>query len=168
MITGRMWKRRRGAGHSVSEEKQSVRERRTPARPFSASASNRHQLDQFDEGTRIKRVNTLLLPGATLEEDIRAINDGEGYWLGNNRWEINDRIYVHKGDGTVYPESGDLVISPTRPELRALQHLIAAQGDEVEFDEKTRRNPDLHEDPRTIPNARILYETWKASQDRRS
>jgi hypothetical protein len=116
----------------VSGERQVIRERRSPNRPFHASAQDRHQLDLFDEGTRIKRVNTMLLPGASLEEDIRAINDGEGYWLGNNRWEVNDRIYVHKGDGTVFPISGDLVISPTRPELTALRHLIAANGDAVD------------------------------------
>ena len=152
----------------MSGERQVIRERRSPNRPFHASAQDRHQLDLFDEGTRIKRVNTMLLPGASLEEDIRAINDGEGYWLGNNRWEVNDRIYVHKGDGTVFPISGDLVISPTRPELTALRHLIAANGDAVEFEERTGRNPDLHEDSQSIPKARILYEIWKTSQDRRS
>ena len=107
----------------------------------------------------------MVLPGVSVETDIADINNGQAWWLGNNRWEINSRVYVHKGDGTVYPESGDLVIAPTKYELQILQHLIAVSGDEIEFERRTGRNPEFHRNPNTIANGKLLYELWKAAKE---
>jgi hypothetical protein len=149
----------------VRREESPIRERRTPARPFRASAIDRHQLDLFSESSWTRKVNSMVLPGVSVETDIADINNGQAWWLGNNRWEINSRVYVHKGDGTVYPESGDLVIAPTKYELQILQHLIAVSGDEIEFERRTGRNPEFHRNPNTIANGKLLYELWKAAKE---
>jgi len=111
----------------------------------------------------------MLLPGASLEVDIRAINNGEGFWLGNNRWEIHDRIYVHKGDGTVFPISGVNVVSLTKHDLIALKHLIVSEGDEAALYELTVHDPNINV-PGDIVRRRALafYRLWKASRDRNS
>jgi len=149
----------------VRKEEPPIREHRTPAQPFRASAIDRHQLDRFHESSWIRPINSMVLPGVSVVADIAAINAGEAHWIGNNRWEVNGRTYVHKGDGTVYPESGERVISPTRYELQILQHLIVAGGNEVEFERRTGRNPEFHRNPDTIANGRKLYEIWKAAKE---
>ena len=118
-----------------------IREPRTPARPFRASAIDRHQLSLFTISTWIKKRTTMLLPGASIDEDLRGINNGEAYWLGNNRWEINGRIYVHKGDGSISPESGNQVIAVTKPELVILKLLIEVGGNNEEVRERTQVDP---------------------------
>jgi hypothetical protein len=150
----------------VQSEESPIRERRTPTRPFRASALDRHELALFSESSWTRKVNSMVLPGVSVDADIAGINQGDALWLGNNRWEVNGRIYVHKGDGTAYPESGEQVITPTKYELQILQHLIATEGNDVEFERRTGRNPEYHRDPDTIPNGKRLYELWKAAKER--
>jgi hypothetical protein len=146
----------------VRREEPSIRERRTPTRPLRASAIDRHQLSHFDTATWIKKRTTMLLPGASIGDDLQGINQGDAFWLGNNRWEINGRIYVHKGDGTVYPESGDQVISATKPELVVLKLLIELEGNSEQVRERTRLDPLIDNEVRA--RAMELYAMWKADK----
>ncbi len=136
-----------------------------PKHPLRPSAPKRHQLDRFDRQTHIKPVTTMVLPGIEVAEDIAAINRGEGMSLGNNRWFINHRLYVDKGDGTAFPASGEGVISPSRRELIGLQILISSGGDSDVLFERTHRTPGF--DDKIRDEATRLFMIWSKAREQR-
>jgi hypothetical protein len=108
----------------------------------------------------------MVLPGIDVEDEIERINRGEGISLGNNRWQINGRVYVDKGDGATYPESGKDVITPSRRELIALQHLINSGGDMADLVRRTNRDPNV--DDMIRMSAMGLYIVWKDARETRT
>ncbi len=68
-------------------------------------------------------MNSIVLPGVDTGRDTELIREGYGDSLGNNRWQVNGRVYVgNKGDevGRLYPEQGEGVRILTRAEFRCL------------------------------------------------
>lgn len=137
-----------------------------PGRLLRASAPKRHQLDRFTEATRVDRNNTMVLPGIDIEDEIARINQGEGVSIGNNRWQINERVYVDKGTGATFPESGSGVISPSRRDLIALQHLIRSGGDIADLFHRTIRDPNFDDTIRA--RAKDLYDIWREAREKRT
>ena len=141
-------------------------ERRIPAQPLRPSAIERHELLQVTARTWVKPMTTMVLPGVSIEEDIAAINRGEGSWLGNNRWKVHDRVYADKGNGQLYPESGDRVIAVPRLELIALKHLIEMGGDVESWNRMPGHDPNLNIEGDTIRKRVIeLHHIWQRAQD---
>ena len=108
----------------------------------------------------------MVLPGVRIESDVAAINRGDGAWLGNSRWSIHGRVYADKGNGQLYPESGDHVIAMTRLELIALRRLIEMSGDVDSWYAVTDHDPNLNIAGDTIRKRVIeLHHIWKRAQD---
>jgi hypothetical protein len=108
---------------------------RRPQRTLRPSALNRHHLDLFGGSTYVARKTTMALPGIDVADEIARINRGEGTPLERNRWRINGRVYVDKGDGRTYPESGEGIVTPSRLELIGLRYLIRSGGDTTDLHE---------------------------------
>ena len=90
------------------------------------------------------------------------INQGSGERVGDSRYRINGRVYAHKPDGETYPESGEMVVSVTRPEFLLLRLLIRHEGRSVAFNRATERDPNSTEE--RIAVALRLYRLWKDAQ----
>lgn len=150
------------------EEPEKPVARRIPRQPLRPSSKDRHQLDLLDINTRFKDATSALLPGLSLVADLDLINQGRGEDLGNNRWAVNNRIYVDKGDGKAYPESGEGVVLITRPVLKAIQMLIGSGGSIDNLYERTRRDPQFHaQDDRIRQRAIELYALIVAARGER-
>lgn len=122
-------------------------------------------MDRFERRTFIEPVNTMVLPGIDVEEDIARINDGHGVSIGHNRWQIDGRIYADKGNGAAFPVSGVGVISPSRLELIALQMLIRSGGDLEDLYRRTHQHPDFDDTIRT--SAAGLFAIWSEARRKR-
>jgi hypothetical protein len=107
----------------------------------------------------------MVLPGVDVEAEIEQINRGKGISLGNNRWRINGRVYVDKGDGSTFPETGDGIISPSRRDLIALQYLIRSGGSMDDLVKRTNKDPNFDDTIRV--SAMDLYTVWKEAREKR-
>jgi len=105
----------------------------------------------------------MALPGIDVADEIDRLNHGHGVSLGNNRWQINGRVYVDKGNGSTYPESGDGIVSPSRLELIGLRYLIGSGGDMAFLHERTRFDPNF--DRSILERVMDLYAIWKEARD---
>lgn len=105
------------------------------------STRSRHELRSIGAKSYVEPKNSVALPGIDTPAEIGLIQEGYGERLGNNRYRVNGRIYAHKPDGTMYPESGDGIVQVTRLEFISLRMLIKFNGHTREFIEATRRDP---------------------------
>lgn len=121
------------------------RKRNTPPRPVKPSATQRHELDRIKPNTGVKQVNSVALPGIDTRAEIADIQHGFGLRVGDSRYRINERVYVQKPDGAMYPESGDGIVKLTNPQFRALRLLIAHGGRTVGFNRATERDSTISE-----------------------
>src|SRR5680860_389336 len=106
------------------------RETNRPKHRTSAPLRSRHALESINRNSHPKNRNSVVLPGIDTGRETELIRQGYGDSYGNNRWRINGRVYVRKGNerGTLYPESGEGVRSLSRFEFKALVLLIAFGG----------------------------------------
>jgi hypothetical protein len=104
----------------------------------------------------------MVAPGIDVATDIDLINLGRARRVGDSRYLVNGRVYVIKPDGGAYPESGDGVISVSRPVMLALRELIRHDGQSESFAKATHQDPTYTED--IIRDALELFELWKGGQ----
>jgi hypothetical protein len=122
----------------------------------------RHQLDRITAQSYVNPRNSVALPGVDVAREIELIDQGFGERVGDSRYRINGRVYAHKPDGETYPESGEMILSVTRPEFLLLRLLIKYEGRCVAFNRATERNPNSTEE--RIAVAVRLYHLWKDAQ----
>lgn len=105
------------------------RERNRPKHRITAPLRSRHTVEGIPGRSQPKALNSIVLPGVDTGRDTELIREGYGDSLGNNRWHVNGRVYVRKGDelGRLYPEHGEGVRILTRAEFRCLV-LLASYG----------------------------------------
>ena len=132
-----------------------------PSIPLKPSATSRHELLRVKPGTHVKRINSIALPGIDTRHEIRLIQDGHAERVGDSRYRINGRVYVHKPDGSTYPESGEGIVRLTNPQFRALRLLIAHDGRTVAFNRATERDKSITD--LDIEVAHGLYQLRKGS-----
>jgi len=106
------------------------RKKNRPKHRISAPLRSRHALESINRNSRPNNRNSVVLPGIDTGRETELIRQGYADSLGNNRWRINGRVYVRKGNerGTLYPESGEGVRSLSRFEFKALVLLISFGG----------------------------------------
>lgn len=138
------------------------RRSRMPPMTLKPSALERHQLNMITANTFVRPRNTVAMAGVDVAREIELINLGYGEKVGDSRYRINGRLYVHKPNGLAYPESGERVEHVPRPQFLILCLLIKHQGRTVEFDNATERNPVFTED--RINDALRFYRLWKDAQ----
>lgn len=119
--------------------------RNMPPRSVTPSATQRHELNRIRPNSRVKRVNSVALPGIDTRAEIAGIQQGHGQRIGDSRYRINERVYVQKPDGAMYPESGEGIVKLTNPQFRALRLLIAHAGRTVGFIKATERDSTISE-----------------------
>ena len=69
------------------------------------SPNSRHFYSRISQGTRVKDLNTVIMPDVDVSSDVLAINSGKSIKVGDS-YLVNNRIYrVH--DGTLYPVIGE-------------------------------------------------------------
>jgi len=91
--------------------------------PVTATRPNpRHFLDNINQSTVAKPVNTVIEPGVDVTADIAAINRGDAV-LENGEYLVNGRRYRLHDNGTAYPTTGDGLHQLTRQEFKVLQTL---------------------------------------------
>jgi hypothetical protein len=108
-------------------------DRDRPHLTLKPSSSRRHELNRITSKTHVKRVNSIALPNIDTQAEIALIQDGHGVRVGDSRYRIHGRTYVHKPDGATYPEHGDGIVRLTNPQFRALRLLTAHGGRTVGF-----------------------------------
>ena len=99
----------------------------------------------------------MALPELDMVRDTDLIRRGHAEALGNNRWRINDRVYVRedKETGRLFPESGPGIVLLTRNEYKALVTLARYNGLTEQAARELEKTPDISS--RDIEIARSLF-----------
>jgi len=126
------------------------RQRNTPPHTLRPGRRSRHELLGIAASSRPDRMNSIALPGIDTAAEVELINQGYAERLPGNRYQINGRIYVDKGDGYTFPVSGVEVRVITNPQFRSLRLLIRHDGRTVAFDRATARDPTISETDITV------------------
>jgi hypothetical protein len=87
--------------------------------------------------------NSVLAPGIDMAAEVDAINQGQALRLPNNRYSINSRTWVDKGDGYTFPESGEQVWEFTAAQFTLLKVFIQDGGHSMRADTMIVNNPRL-------------------------
>lgn len=100
------------------------RARHKPPHELRPGLATRHEALAIGEETRVRAKNSVLEPGIDAAVEVAWINQGLADRLPNNRYGINGRTWIDKGDGYTFPESGEGVWLLLAPQLRLLKVLI--------------------------------------------
>jgi hypothetical protein len=124
------------------------RERQKPPRPVRAPLPSRHSIDHIGGNSPPKRRNTIVEPSIDMAWETDLIRQGYADSLGNSRYRVNGRVYVHESHprNRLYPESGEGVHSLTRNEFAALTLLIRFHGYTVEARHEIEQTPQFTEE----------------------
>ena len=130
---------------SGRERSPEERIRNQPRIPIAAPLTSRHGINNIRGNSQPKPKNTVVDPGVDMVQETELIRQGLGDSLGNNRWRINDRVYVREGkpQGRLFPESGPGFHVLNRSEYKALTLLIAHNGYTVEAEKELRQTPGM-------------------------
>jgi hypothetical protein len=128
-----------------------------PNQRITAPVRSRHALNAIGKRSVIKRRNSVVLPEVDMVYETDLIRRGHAEALGNNRWRINDRVYVReeREAGTLFPESGPGIVLLTRNEYKALVTLARYNGFTEQAARELERTPDISS--KDIEIARNLF-----------
>jgi hypothetical protein len=114
-----------------------------PSRPLRAGLAERHEALEITPSTRAYARNSVLAPGIDMETEVDAINQGGAVRLTGNRYRINNRIWIDKGDGYTFPETGEDVWEFSAAQFNLLKVLIQDGGRSLRADKMIANNPRL-------------------------
>ena len=119
-----------------------------PNQRITAPLRSRHALNAITGGSRIKERNSVALPEVDLVHETDMIRRGQAEVLGNNRWQVNERVYVREDSdaGRLFPESGPGIVRLSRAEFRALTILAKYNGYTEPAVRELDRAPDISHD----------------------
>jgi hypothetical protein len=125
--------------------------------------SSRHQLNQIGRKSPAKPKNTIILPEARdgVRQDIADIQAGNARWDPSTNSYVTDsgRRYKVEPNGTVFPVDGPGFVELSRPEFKALQALIAHNGDVEAAKASVAENPGIP--PESFDKAGQVYEHYR-------
>ncbi|MGN6031346.1 MAG: hypothetical protein ACTHQE_06745 [Thermomicrobiales bacterium] len=117
------------------------RERNRPPQALT-KIGDRHDLNRI-KGSRGAELTTIIPPDMvdTVNEDLEAINRGDGTRLPDNRFEYRGRVYAWEQGSTGYPPSGPGFIVADRFTYSAIQTFVRHGGVNTRSMNELRRNP---------------------------
>jgi hypothetical protein len=125
--------------------------------------NNRHNLNQIGPKSRPKDKNTVILPDAKrdVQQDLDDIQTGKATWdpATNSYVAPSGRRYKVESNGTVFPVDGPGFVQLNRPEYKALQALIAHNGDVEAAKADASRDPNFPLD--SFDKAGEVYQHYK-------
>jgi hypothetical protein len=125
--------------------------------------SDRHQLNRITAKSPAKPENTIILPETrdAVRQDIADIQAGNARWDPDSNSYVTDsgRRYKVESNGTVFPVDGPGLVQLNRPEFKALQALIAHNGDVEAAKASVSRNPGIP--PESFDKAGQVYQHYK-------
>jgi hypothetical protein len=92
------------------------------------------------------RLNSILSPGIDMATEVRAIDEGHATRLPSNRYLINNRTWIDKGDGYTFPESGDGVWEFDSAQFDLLRAYVRDRGRSVRTDRMIVNHPRLNDE----------------------
>jgi hypothetical protein len=112
--------------------------------------------------SRAGRKNSIALPGIDTAAEVELINQGYAERLPDNRYRINGRPYIDKGDGYTFPATGEGIVEITNAQFRALRLLIEHDGRTVDVDQVFRHDPRLSVEDVAIAVELFSFKTRKS------
>lgn len=137
------------------------REANRPKNPITR-INDRHYLNRI-KGSRGAEITTIIPPDMvdTVNEDLAAINRGDGNRLPNNRYEYRGRIYVWEDGETGFPESGPGLYTVDRFTNSAIQTFSRHGGVNEGSMNELQRNPHMPES-----SVKLAKELWRKRTNR--
>lgn len=129
----------------MAEEKEKQR-RNTPPHPLHAGYVARHEAMSITPATKSRRKNSILQPGISMAEEVEAINRGLGIRLPGNRYAYNGRIWIDKGTGETFPESGAGVWKLSGAQFDLLKSMLKEGWRGPNSDRMVLQDPFLNQD----------------------
>lgn len=128
-------------------ESSSVRESQNiPPHNLRPGLALRHEAMSISHASNTYRMNSVLSPGIVMATEVNAINEGHATRLPNNRYRINNRIWIDKGDGYTFPESGDDVWEFNSAQFDLLRAYIRDGGRSERTVRMIEKHPRLNDD----------------------
>jgi hypothetical protein len=125
--------------------------------------SDRHQLNRITAKSPAKADNTIILPETrdAVRQDIADIQAGNARWDPSTNSYVTDsgRSYKVESNGTVFPVDGPGLVQLNRPEFKALQALIAHNGDVDAARASVSRDPSIP--PGAFDKAGQVYQHYR-------
>lgn len=90
--------RQRNQGGSGQARTSIERDANAPPHPLRPGLATRHEALRITPATRTYRRNSILEPGIDMAVEVVRINEGLAIRLQDNRYLINSRVWVDKGD----------------------------------------------------------------------
>lgn len=119
------------------------RERNKPPRELRPGYIQRHEALEIFPEVHANEKNSILGPGIEMATEVSLINQGLAERLPNNRYRINKRNWVDKGDGETFPESGEGIWVFSSPQFNLLKLLVRDGGRTTNADRMIANHPRL-------------------------
>lgn len=124
--------------------------------------NDRHNLNRIKPNSRPKKENTIVLPETrdAVRQDLADIQAGNARWDPATNSYVTDsgRRYKVESNGTVFPVDGPGFVQLNRPEYKALQALIAHNGDVDAARASVSRDPSIP--PESFDKAGEVYQHY--------
>jgi hypothetical protein len=125
--------------------------------------ADRHQLNRITPKSPAKAENTIILPETrdAVRQDIADIQAGNARWDPDSNSYVTDsgRRYKVESNGTVFPVDGPGLVQLNRAEFKALQALIAHNGDADAARASVARDPGIP--PASFDKAGQVYQHYR-------